>query len=285
MIIYSFFAALMTAGDLIYEKYLFTISRLKDRQKIFVTAMFLFAALFLAILVLVFPSLWSVKDGASDTLFLALLVSVVVIASIRNLLYYYSFQREGLCQIEPFMSFSPLLTVLFAEIIYPGETNPIVFVLAVIAAVSLVFSKIEKRHLTIDKALIPIVAVVFLEALENNLARELLRVYSPAAMYMIRSFFVALTLLAFTRPKLGKIYRSEAKHLAIISLFWVSVMVSIYYSYQTVGVVYTSLVLMLAPILIVLGSKFILKEKGSNKKNIVALAIVSVCVLLAQLVR
>lgn len=285
MIFYSFFAALATAGDLIYEKYLFSVSRLKDRQKIFVTVMFIFAALFLSVFVLIFPSFWEVKAQATESLFVLLMVAVVAIACVRNLLYYYSFQREGLCQIEPFMSFSPLLTVLLAGMIYPNETNGTVFILAIIAAIALVFSKIEKKHLTIDKALIPIVAVVFLEALENNLTRELLRFYSPVSMYMIRCFFIAISLLIFVRPKIGKLYIKEVGSLLAISFLWVLVMVAVYYSYQSVGVVYTSLVLMLSPILIVLGSKFILKEKGVSKKNIIALVIVLACVVLAQFAR
>lgn len=268
-----------------YEKYIFVISRLRDRSKIFVPIMFVFAFLFLAVFVAFFPNMFSVSAGGYEPIFLFLMFLVIAIASFRNMLYYYSFQREGLCEIEPFMSFVPLLTILIAGIAYPAETNIRVFALAIIAALALVLSHIKRKHLVFSRDMLPILAVIVLEAAENNIVRELLRHYSPTAMYMVRTFLVAIVLLIFIRPNFKKVYKKEFLSLAAISFFWVLVMIFTYYAYQTVGVVYTSLIMMLAPVLIVFGSWLILKERKIEKRNIVALFVVLACVVAAQFVK
>lgn len=285
MLLYPLLAMILTAGDLLYEKYIFVVSRLKDRSKIFVPIMFIFSFLFLIIVVAVLPQTFSIAAKGFEPIFLLLMFLVVAIASIRNMLYYYSFQREGLCEIEPFMSFVPLLTILIAGIVYPGETNIRIFSLAIIAALALILSHIKRKHLIFDRALLPILAVIVIEAAENNIVRELLRFYSPAAMYMVRTFFVSLMLLIFIRPNFTKVYKKEYINLACISLLWVAVMIFYYYAYQVAGVVYTSLIMMLAPLLIVVGSRLILKEKKIEKRNIIALLIVLGCVVAAQFVR
>lgn len=275
----------VTAGDLIYEKYIFTLSRLRDRGKIFVPIMFLFAFFFLVAFVAIFPKMYSISENGYTPFFICLMFLVVLIACFRNMLYYYTFQRQGLTEIEPFMSIVPLLTILIAGVVYPNETNIRVFALAVIAALALVFSHIKRKHIVLNRALLPILAVIFLEAIENNLVRELLRNYSPVAMYMVRTFFISIVLLLFLRPNFKKVHKSEFINLAIISALWVIVMIFQYYAYQTVGVVYTSLILMLAPLLIVIGSRVILKEKKISRANIIALIIVLACVIAAQFVR
>ena len=79
--------------------------------------------------------------------------------------------------------------------------------------------------------------------------------------------------------------KKEYLNLALISLLWVVVMIFTYYAYQTVGVVYTSLIMMLAPLLIVLGSRFVLNEKKIEKRSIIALGVVLACVIAAQFVK
>ncbi|HRY59815.1 MAG TPA: EamA family transporter [Patescibacteria group bacterium] len=285
MFFYPFVAALLTAGDIIYEKYVFTWSKLKNKQNVFVPVMFMFAFIFLAIFVVIFPDMAEIKADAYKPVFLLLMLLVVAVASLRNMLYYYSFQREGLGEIEPFMSFVPLLTILIAGIVYPQETNIQIFALAIIAALALVLSHIKKRHLFFDKALWPIFIAIILEAVENNLVRELLRFYSPVSMYMIRSFFIAIMLMIFIRPQFKKANNKEIINLAIISLLWVFVMVFTYYAYQTVGVVYTSLIMMLSPMLIVFGSRLVLKDKKLTKRNFITLIIIIACVIAAQFVK
>ena len=285
MIFYPLVAALLTAGDIVYEKYIFAISKLKNKQNVFVPVMFIFAFIFLTIFVVIFPGMAEVKQEAYQPLYLLLMLLVVMIACLRNMLYYYSFQREGLGEIEPFMSFVPLLTILIAGIAYPQETNIQIFALAIIAALTLVFTHIRKKHLVLDRALWPIIIAIVLEAGENNIVRELLRFYSPVAMYMLRSFFIAITLIIFLRPHFEKVKKKEVANLGFISLLWVLVMVFTYYAYQKVGVVYTSLIMMLSPMLIVFGSKWFLKERKATKRNIIALIIIITCVIAAQFIR
>ena len=102
---------------------------------------------------------------------------------------------------------------------------------------------------------------VTLEAIENNLVKSLLDYYSPVAMYSIRVGLVTLILFLLIRPQISKVTTKEIKHLTLVGFLWVVIMIFVYYGYQTVGIVYTTLILMLAPVLIVMGSFIFLKEK------------------------
>jgi len=279
--IYPFLAAILNTGSSLFEKFIFNHKR--KRFKVFVPLLFLFSFLFL--IIFFYPFLGEIKIGAFSIFALVLLGVVVITASIRNMLYYYGLQREGLSEIEPFMVFVPLLTIIIASILYPDERNWKVLILAFIAAFALIFSHIEKKHLVFDKGIIPIMGAVFLEAAEANMIKELLYFYSPIAMYTIRVGLVALLLFLVFKPSFKKISKDEFRKLTFVSFLWVLIMIFTYYGYQTVGVVYTVLVLMLAPVLIVTGSYLILKEKKIKRRDIIALIIVMICVIAAQFVK
>ena len=183
------------------------------------------------------------------------------------------------------MAFSPLLTIIIAGIVYPDERNLKILLLAIIAALALIFSHIEKRHLKFDKGLFPIMLAVFLGAVETNIIKELLYFYSPVAMYTVRTGLVSLLLFLIVRPSMKDMVKDGMRKLFLISFMWVLIMIFTYYSFQILGVVYTVLILMLTPVLIVFGSYLILKERKIRKKDIVALIIVVICVIVAQFIK
>lgn len=274
--------AVLGSADTVFEKFFF--NKRCGKYKIFVPMLFVFAFFILIIFFVPFLD-HSIKSGALSTVSLILFFSMIAMASVRNMLYYYSFQREGLCDIEPFIVFIPLVTIVLAGLVYPDErSHPIVLALAIIASLALVFSHIRKKHLSFDKALLPMFGVILLSAGENLISKELLTNFSPIALYTIRSFFIALLLLTFLRPKLKEMNRNDMKNLFIISFLWVFTMIFYYYAYQKVGIVYTELINTLTPVLIVMGSYFFLKDRSVTKRNIVALIIIIICVVIAQFI-
>ncbi|MBD3247341.1 EamA family transporter [Candidatus Pacearchaeota archaeon] len=56
----------------------------------------------------------------------------------------------------------------------------------------------------------------------------------------------------------------------------------VYYGYLTLGVVFTTLIIMLGPVFVYIFAKIILKEK-LQKRNIIAAAVIVVCVIYAIL--
>uniref|UniRef100_A0A7C4RAD1 EamA domain-containing protein n=1 Tax=candidate division CPR3 bacterium TaxID=2268181 RepID=A0A7C4RAD1_UNCC3 len=280
-IIFPLLSVITGTTNVLFEKKIFT--KHKISRKVFVPVVFSFVFLILSIFV--YPFLGGIADGAFQPLFIFLMAVVIISSCFRNMMYYYSFKREGLCEIEPFVSFIPLLTIIIAFFVYPEERSHwSVFILALIAALALVFSHIRKKHIVIDKTMLPIIGVVVLEAIENNITKELLNFYSPVAMYTIRAFFVATILLAFYKPKLSKIKKEDWKNMFLISILWAFSVVFVYYGYQRLGVIYTSLIMMLAPVLITFGSYLLFKDKDFTKRNVIALLVVLGCVAVAQFV-
>lgn len=271
------------SGNTVFEKYFF--NKRKNKYLLFVPMLFILA--FVILIVLFVPFLdHSIKSAAFTTIPLVLFFSMVAIASVRNMLYYYTFQREGLCDIEPFVVFIPLVTIVMAGIIYPDErSHPMILLLALVASLTLVLSHIRKKHLTFHKALLPMFGVILLSAAENVITKELLVNFSPIALYTIRSFFIALLLVSFLRPKFKELTRGDIKNLLIVSFTWILVMIFYYYAYQKVGVVYTELIGSLGPVLIVMGSYLFLKDRSVTKRNVVALIIIIACVVVAQFIQ
>jgi drug/metabolite transporter (DMT)-like permease len=281
-IIYPLLMAVIGSADTVFEKYFF--NKRTGKYKIFVPMLFVFAFIILMIFFVPFID-HSINASAFSTIPLVLFFSMIAIASVRNMMYYYSFQREGLCDLEPFIVFVPLVTIVMAGLVYPDErSHPIVLALAIIASLALVFSHIRKKHLVFDKALFPMFGVIILSAAENLITKELLVNFSPIMLYTIRSFFIALLLLVAIRPKLKEMNKNDFKNLFAISFLWVFTMIFYYYAYQKVGIVYTELINTLTPVLIVMGSYFFLKDRSVTKRNVAALIIIIICVIIAQFI-
>jgi len=279
-IIYPLLMVLIGSADTVYEKSFF--AKKFGKYLLFVPMLFIFSFFILIIFFVPFLE-HNIKSAALNTIPLILFISMIVMASVRNMLYYYSIQSESLCDIEPFIVFVPLATILLAGIVYPDErSHPIILLLAIIASCALIFSHIRKKHLVFDKALIPMFAVVILSAAENVIIKELLVNFSPVALYTIRSFFIALLLIFSVRPRFKELTRKDIKNLFLISFLWVFTMIFYYYAYQKVGVVYTELINTLSPVLIVMGSYLFLKDRTITKRNIFALIVIIVCVIIAQ---
>lgn len=271
------------SGNTVFEKYFF--NKRKNKYLIFVPVMFVFAFLILMVFFVPFVD-HSISKDATNTIPLVLFFSMIAIASVRNMLYYYTFQREGLCEIEPFVVFIPLVTIVMASVIYPDErSHPLILILALISSLVLVLSHIKKKHLTFHRALIPMFGVILLSAAENMITKELLNNFSPVALYTIRSFFISIVLISFLKPKFKELTKGDVKNLFVISFSWVLVMIFYYYAYQKVGIIYTELIGSLGPVLIIMGSYLFLKDRSVTKRNVIALIIILACVIAAQFVK
>ena len=129
--------------------------------------------------------------------------------------------------------------------------------------------------------------------IEAILIKNLLYLYSPLSMYLFRTLgvFIVLSIwFLLIAPRVAgdkhvNFSKWKLKNYALtllISGIAVAQMVLIYYGYRNVGVIFTTLILTLAPILTYLGCAVILKERP--KKRILAAALVILaCIIYAQL--
>jgi drug/metabolite transporter (DMT)-like permease len=120
-------------------------------------------------------------------------------------------------------------------------------------------------------------------AIELNLTKILLEYYSPFSMYFVRCTLILLFVGIIFRPNLVKELNKKDKLIAFsIGILWVIAKVLSYYGYASLGLVYTTLILMVAPILIYFLAWKFLKEK-LEWRNIIGAVVILACVLFATL--
>lgn len=223
---------------------------------------------------------WQVA-GLSSELFLFFLMIIIAVA--WNVLYAQAIQHEKVHHTELIMMFVPLVTIILAAIFPLRFAEPFdrrVFVLALIAAVALIFSKSTKEHFFTGKTSYNTFLAVILMATETIIIRELLVSYTPVALYAVRTLAITIFFFLYYRPKAGQLRQQPWWIIIGGSVLAVVSMVAKYYAFAQVGIIYTTLITILGPVIVFLASWEILHER-LRPRMIIASVVVLVCVVLA----
>jgi len=248
-------------------------------------------ACFFAIILAMVPFIyffWRLDSQALELKNILIFLAVIVVSITANLFVFYSLKWEKVTKLEPARILEPMFVILLAIIfsffidskLY--ERNLKVVIPALIAAFALVFSHIKKYHLKFNKYIIAAILGSFFFALELIITRLILNFYSPITFYFLRCSSIFLISLIVFRPKFKLLDKKSIWMILITGAIWAIYRIIIYWGYINLGVIFTTLMVMLGPILIyILAWKF-LKEK-LNWKNIVAALIIIACVVYAVL--
>ncbi len=239
--------------------------------------LFLFLFLLSAVL---FPFLGNVNLDILYLKNILFFAAMITAAIIWNVAYYRGVQSEKVHEFELIIMFQPLLTILLAAFVYPSERNIHIFIAALIAAISLIFAHFHKKHLEFTSGAKSLVIAVVFMSIELILDKELLNFFSPVAFYFYRTGFLFLFFYFFFRPQ---IYKVATKNLALVlasATLGTTQMVTKFYGFQELGVVYTSLILILSPLLVYVGSVIILHEKLRPRLILSAIVILG-CIVYA----
>lgn len=238
---------------------------------------------FLVIVILLIPFLyffWNVTSDAFTKVNLLIFGFVVLTSVLANLFIFYSLKKEKLTEFEPAWLMQPLFTVLLAFIFYKDERNWIPVVLSLIASVSLVLSHIRKHHLVFDKYIIAALLGNFFFAVELVASKNILVYYSPFSFYFLRCIFIFAITFAIYRPSFRILKDVEITlSVLLIGLIWIFYRALLYYSYISSGIVFTTLLFILAPVLMFVYAVIFLKEKP-NLRQIITTIIIFICVAL-----
>lgn len=245
---------------------------------------------FLAIVIVMLPFIyffWKFDTQALELKNVLIFGSVILFSIIANIFMFYSVKWEKVSNLEPAKILEPLFVILLAIVfsfffknLY--ERNIKVIIPAIIAGVALILSHIKKHHLNFNKYFLAAIAGSFFFALELVTTRLILDFYSPITFYFLRSFAVLLISFALFRPNLKKVDKSVRLRILLIGSIWVIYRVILYYGYLNVGVIFTTLIIMLAPIFIYAFAHIFLKEK-IKLRNIISALVIIACVLYALL--
>ena len=276
-----FGAAALGAGTVLERKIL------KNRKigiRLYQTASFLSIIIVCAPLLYFF---WRMDSQALSLKNILIFAGVIISAITANLFVFYSLKWEKVTNLEPARILEPLFTVLlavvlsfFIEGVY--ERNIRIIIPAVIAALAILFPHIKKHHFSMNKYIIAAIFGSFFFALELVLSKLILQFYSPISFYFIRCGSIFLISLIAFRPNFKSLDRKNSLLIFVTGAVWVIYRVAVYFGYLKYGIVFTTLMIMLGPIIVYGLAKIFLKEK-LNWKNIVSAIVVIACVIYATL--
>jgi drug/metabolite transporter (DMT)-like permease len=278
-----FIGAIALASGFMFEKVV--LRRRKVDIKLYQTASFL------AIILVMLPFLyffWKLEAQAFTGMNLFIFALVVLFSMIANMFTFYSMKWEKVSNLEPAKMLEPLFTILLAIIfsffavgLYDRNMN--VIVPALIAGLALIFSHLKKHHIDFNKYFIAAIFGAFFFALELVTTRLILNYYSPLTFYFARCSAIFLLSLIIFRPDFKKLGKKSSLYVLITGAIWVIYRTIVYYGYLNLGVIFTTLIIMLGPVFVYLFARIFLKEK-IEPRNIIASAVIVVCVLYALLV-
>lgn len=227
---------------------------------------------------------WKITSGAYEPKNILILGSIVLISIVANFLIFYALKWEKISELEPILITQALFVILFAFTFYASErqTSSTVLIAAIIAAMALIFSHIKKHHLKFSKYAVAALLGNILFATELVLSKSLLDSYSPLSFYFTRCAIILIISSVFLSKKIHKISKITFSHIALTAFIWIIYRAILYYSYGIKGIIFTTLLFMLAPVFVYLYSYFYLKEKLSWR-NIIASIIIILCVGYATL--
>jgi len=279
------FGSIALASGTLLER--IVLKKKKIDIKTYSTASFLALTLLMIPLILFF---WRVSSEAMELKNILIFLTVIILSLLANLFTFFSMKGERVSKLEPAKITEPiftiLLTIVFSFIIGTSlyERNLHALIPALIAGLALVFSHIEKHHLKFNKYFIAALIGSLFYALELVVSRLILDYYSPLSFYFIRCLAVLLIALVFLKPKFKKELDKKISFVIIITAaIWIAYRLIVYFGYTSIGIISTTLILMLGPLFIYLFAWIFLKDKPTWK-NIIASIIILICVLYATFI-
>ena len=246
-------------------------------------------AIFLVIMLVMLPFIyfyWKFDPQALQPLNIIIFSLVIIFSLLANWFVFYSVKGENVSNLEPAKMIEPLfvvlLAILFSFFIDSGmyEKNLKVVIPAIIAGLALILSHVKRHHLKFNKYFLSAILGSFFFALELVISRLILDYYSSLTFYFLRCAFIFLFSLIIFRPKMIKMDKTLTSYIFITGIFWVLYRVIVYYGYVNLGIIFTTLIIMVSPIFIYLFAHIFLKENLSWR-NIIASIIIIGCVLYA----
>lgn len=281
MIYFPILAAIALAGGTVLERNI-----LKKREvdiKKYQTLEFLAISLIMLPILYFF---WKIDAQAFELKNILIFVGVVVSSIIANLFSFYSMKGDKVSNLEPAKMLEPLFTILLAIVFsffFQGvyESNIKVLIASIIAGLTLIATHIKREQLNFNKYFVAAIVGSFFFAVEIIVSNLILSFYSPVTFYFLRCLGIFLLSMIIFHPKLSNNDKKLKWELIAVGVIWVVYRVVAYYGYLKIGVISTTLILMLGAVLTYVFAKIFLKEKIS-RKNIIASVIILACVLYAS---
>ena len=278
--IYGILASLGFAGGVLLDK--FELSRRHIKIQTFIPALFLALALLSAILMLLLRVPLAPREWMEPTYLVAFPV-MLALAIGWNIFYFRALVKETVQELDLILLLEPLTTIVLASFFFNTERNAQVLLAALVAALALIIAHLHRHKVRFDQYAKGLFLAVLLMSLEVLVLKILLQVYHPVTLYFWRTLGVFVVTTGMFKPVWSKLHIIDVASIGLTALFGVLQMVSRYYGYNSAGVVLTTLLLLLGPILVEVISVFILHER-LQIKTAAAFMVILVCVAYVDLI-
>lgn len=272
--IFAFLTAIMNSLENILDRLILRSKKVSFRHylAISLTVIFLLCAL-------AWPFAGRLDTAFFTSQYLWLFAGVIFVAFFYNIFFFYAISKEELCDVEPFVLLDRPLTVIMAALFFPSERSFWPLVLTLVAASALVLSRIDFKNLKVKvkKTTWMLAAFVILISLESQMIKVLLTVASPVSLYCLRTGVLALLFWVILRPNMKKVTKTETRNISLNGAITFVEFTARFYAIAYLGIVKSTLVLLLSPVITLTFSRFFMKEHFTAKK-VIADIIIIVCV-------
>lgn len=277
MEIFPLISAISQVGGILVDKV--TLTRRQVEVRVFIPILFLFLVLTTGIL---YPFLGKINPDFLKPTSLLLFAAMILCAIIWNFFYYRGAQLEKVHDYELIIMFQPLFTILLATIFLKGERNIHIIIASLVAAVFLIIAHIKKQHFSLTLGGWNLVGAVIFMSVELIIISQLLKVYSPVALYFVRTGILFLFFYFYYRPQVNKISNTNLWLIFASAALGTVQMVSKFYGFEAYGVVYTSLILIISPVLVYILSNIFLHERFKTRA-VLSFVVILGCIIYATI--
>jgi drug/metabolite transporter (DMT)-like permease len=280
--IWPFFGAVALATGTVIER--LVLVKKSVSVKLYQVAQFL--AIVLVMLPFI-PFFWKISPDFFTTKNILVFIGVIILSILANYFTFFSMKWERLGKLESAKITEPLFVILlsfifsfiFGTALY--GRNPNIIIPALIAAAALIFSHVRKHHLKFNKYYLAAILGSFFFATELILSRLILDNFNAITFYFLRCVSILLISLIILRPKFHNNLNSKTiLQILGTGAIWFVYRIIVYFGYMNLGVVETTLTIMLGPVLIYFFAWKFLKNKLTWKQLVTAGIILS-CVAYA----
>lgn len=274
-------AAVLQAVSVTLDKAILSLRRVNYDTYVAVSFPLVFLITLGIFLVLQPPLSWTLLTGRLGWL----LVGSIVLTVLTNFIFYRALDHDSLAEIETISLLDRVPTILIAGVLFIDERQVALIIPALAAALAVVWSHWERRHMQLVKDTAPLFVWSLLTApVGAAIFKELLQTWNPVSLQLVRSAAVAAIFVFLYRRAAGALSGQAAWLLIATNIFTTIAWILYYFSYQRSGVVYTVLLFSLQPLLVYAAAVLLLKERFQPKK-FVAFLVVLGSIAAAQLMR
>jgi drug/metabolite transporter (DMT)-like permease len=208
------------------------------------------------------------------------LIALLLSAIVYNICNFKGMKYSQVDSAQPLILMAWVFSIFFAFVIYPAERHIVDFILALVAVASLFFST---KITQLDKGSMYLLIGSFFVGVHSLFVKELVPVYGPYLLYFVRAILIFSILYFWFRAPRSLLRKDVLLYCAIFAGIVIVQNVLLYTSYVRIGIVHTSLILTLAPVVALTASVLFLKERLHLSKVLSAL-VITACIATSILI-